>query len=730
MKKRLVENILFYLSGFAIVSLFLVIAFFVSSSNMDRSARNEVMINLENGTQRLEELENRLMMMNNIIIQNSLFNTLVYQNGTTSSNITALRSLNSLYRNLNIVADGISYIFTIFSSSGIFLSSADTSFDFEEYYPEFMSVTYEGKTMESAQDLISFFSRQFSSGSNHFRLDSISYISSNGLERLDNPVIVLQSASQFTSDPLFINAYLISQEDMARFILGDSLQSSAFIRITDSAKGTELLDTFPQDMDMDDWYIFENNSSNPYSILLAVPHSYFREQLGAITLFLFIIISAGILSGLVFASIYAMTHYKGVKSVISSFSGKDEKKSRLSGDFADIRRRIIALREEGESYREETNELARQNQAIQFQNILIQGIRSPEDLDLASKTVHFACQGYFVGIIRIVKDDGTWTAQKFYEHLSESLGANGIMIHSGSNDEVFIMPAIETDSWHEKVVKELEKLFASEENEVFHVGISQTSTEIEDLSRLYEEAERAVVSLYMYESESSYIFYEDEKRTSLLEIFNVEGLIRLRNLLLRSRESEAVSMLEGLFQRAEAFPLEAEERRNEIFYSLCNVYQSVFLALHIDDISVEKPHGSVKISETRDLFINVTHELCVRTERNRRSHNEDLKKKILDQIERDYPNPGLSAYTISRATGINEKYLLSFFRDQMGTSFSQYLLTQRLMKAKRLLETTDWSNERIASETGFGSLTTFYRNFSKYFGLSPKDYKDGLKARK
>ena len=117
MKKRLLENIFFYFSGFFIVSIFLIIAFIIASINLDKSVQKEAGLELESGTDRLEDMEDRIRMLNNVIIQDTTFNTLVYTDGTSAASVTAIKNLNSLYRNLSIIANDVSYIFTLFDSS-------------------------------------------------------------------------------------------------------------------------------------------------------------------------------------------------------------------------------------------------------------------------------------------------------------------------------------------------------------------------------------------------------------------------------------------------------------------------------------------------------------------------------------------------------------------------------------------------------------------------------------
>ena len=727
MKKRLLENIFFYFSGFFIVSIFLIIAFIIASINLDKSVQKEAGLELESGTDRLEDMEDRIRMLNNVIIQDTTFNTLVYTDGTSAASVTAIKNLNSLYRNLSIIANDVSYIFTLFDSSDIFLSSSDTTFDFTDYYTKFMSVQYNGNEISSAQELRQLLLSSYRQGLTHLKLDYITYVSSTGLIMEENPLIILHSSSSLSSDPLFLSVFVITEEDLVNILLDGYLSDISYLCITDGRNQITLLDTFPDDFDASSYISFSKYSNYlGYTITLAVPRTYFISQLMTIVWILFTIILGAIISGIVFAVYYALKQYKGMSGILSVFDSREEGAKKLKGDFADIQQRILALKKEGESYKAESDELERQNQAIHFQNILIQGIRTDEDLDFISHVVSFACHGYFIAVIRVINGNENWNPSRLYDILQGSIFSNGITIHSGADDEIFILPTGGSEGCRDEIILQLEKLFQEEEHFILHAGISQISREAEDMPRLYEEAERAVISLYTYERESTYMFYEEEQRTSLLEIFNTETLSRLRNVLLSSQKSTAVAMIEDLFHRAEAFPLEAEERKNEIFYSLYNVYQSVFLALHIDSISIEKPLSSAPVSQMKQIFTDAAFRLCEITESNRKSHNEELRNRILSQIEDNYQDPGLSAYVISRKAGISEKYLTSFFREQMGTSFSMFLLTTRLMKAKTLLEKTDYSNEKIAAMTGFGSLNTFYRNFSKYFGLTPKAYKEDI----
>ncbi|MHC5307618.1 GlxA family transcriptional regulator [Bartonella sp. LJL80] len=63
------------------------------------------------------------------------------------------------------------------------------------------------------------------------------------------------------------------------------------------------------------------------------------------------------------------------------------------------------------------------------------------------------------------------------------------------------------------------------------------------------------------------------------------------------------------------------------------------------------------------------------------------------------------------------------FRTKTGTSFSQWLLIQRLYRAQNLLETSKNSLEDIAQCCGFSSSVTFRQHFTRVFSIPPGLYR-------
>ncbi|WP_280181344.1 GlxA family transcriptional regulator, partial [Nocardia farcinica] len=78
---------------------------------------------------------------------------------------------------------------------------------------------------------------------------------------------------------------------------------------------------------------------------------------------------------------------------------------------------------------------------------------------------------------------------------------------------------------------------------------------------------------------------------------------------------------------------------------------------------------------------------------------------------------------IAAHAGTSTRTLLRQFRDQTGTTPLRWLHRARIHRAQHLLETTDHTVERIATQVGFGSPTTFRERFTRVTGVTPHAYR-------
>jgi transcriptional regulator GlxA family with amidase domain len=89
----------------------------------------------------------------------------------------------------------------------------------------------------------------------------------------------------------------------------------------------------------------------------------------------------------------------------------------------------------------------------------------------------------------------------------------------------------------------------------------------------------------------------------------------------------------------------------------------------------------------------------------------------------------LTLADLASRSGMSGRTLSRRFREQTGTTALQWLLRARVRRAQFLLEQTDHTVERIASEAGFGSPTAFRLRFKRLTGTTPHGYRGAFRSR-
>lgn len=88
--------------------------------------------------------------------------------------------------------------------------------------------------------------------------------------------------------------------------------------------------------------------------------------------------------------------------------------------------------------------------------------------------------------------------------------------------------------------------------------------------------------------------------------------------------------------------------------------------------------------------------------------------------------PRLTLSELATELGTNRTTLSNYLNQEVGTTFYDYINSQRISEAERLLSSSSghWSVEQLAEMSGFNSISTFRRAFSKKHGMSPQQYRE------
>jgi transcriptional regulator GlxA family with amidase domain len=84
--------------------------------------------------------------------------------------------------------------------------------------------------------------------------------------------------------------------------------------------------------------------------------------------------------------------------------------------------------------------------------------------------------------------------------------------------------------------------------------------------------------------------------------------------------------------------------------------------------------------------------------------------------------------SLAARAAMSRRNFTRHFRQATGTSFKQWILSQRLAQAQRMLESTDASIEVVAQQAGFGTSLSLRKHFQAALHISPSAYRRQFRA--
>lgn len=145
------------------------------------------------------------------------------------------------------------------------------------------------------------------------------------------------------------------------------------------------------------------------------------------------------------------------------------------------------------------------------------------------------------------------------------------------------------------------------------------------------------------------------------------------------------------------FKASAQKERNDAYLRWLQMAARIFA----EELSAPQPHSAVvvpsKIARAARLI--------------RERHSEEL-----------------SLADIASQVDLSRERLSRLFHETLGITFSEYLIQARLASARRLLTESDAPIIEVAFASGFQSLSQFNRNFAKYEGRSPREFRKSANA--
>lgn len=227
--------------------------------------------------------------------------------------------------------------------------------------------------------------------------------------------------------------------------------------------------------------------------------------------------------------------------------------------------------------------------------------------------------------------------------------------------------------------------------------------------------QRRSKDIQKFEKESKQLLYSIKKGKSSCEQVEVDPMLEE---LLRSKSisvQHKYFLLMRLINQLITLIVELNGDIDTIFDSNMNLYTEF---------------GQLKsLEEIKEWFNQAISNLQVFISQKQDNQNVELINQIKSYIQEHYTEP-LTLDIISDEFHISRSYFSKLFKDQMNTTFLNYLNEIRIEKASALLIESKDNIVDIAEKTGYLNKQNIIRAFKKYYNMTPTEYRKKMKEDK
>lgn len=153
------------------------------------------------------------------------------------------------------------------------------------------------------------------------------------------------------------------------------------------------------------------------------------------------------------------------------------------------------------------------------------------------------------------------------------------------------------------------------------------------------------------------------------------------------------------------------------FYIFDLYPKSIVLPLEYNDENVP-----MQIEELVDILPH-TFENMIECFSNDTHINSNIIQDAISYVQAHYTDK-ISLDDTAKFVHCNPTYLSRKLKEKTGLSFTNYLNTLRIQHAEKLLVNTNLTVNEVANQSGYCSLSYFYRKFKKKYNCSPDTYRN------
>ena len=132
-----------------------------------------------------------------------------------------------------------------------------------------------------------------------------------------------------------------------------------------------------------------------------------------------------------------------------------------------------------------------------------------------------------------------------------------------------------------------------------------------------------------------------------------------------------------------------------------------------------------KLSQLPQFFEQVIRRYCHLVQEHTYPNLKPLINLAVTYIK-EHLTENITVKDTARALTVNANYLSTLFHQEMGMTFIDFVNKERTNQAATLLKHTNLQIQQIASSVGYNNTSYFAKQFLRFQGKTPSDFRKGI----